>query len=311
MINTNWNEINKLKEIGSGKFGTIYKKDDKTAYKIYYPTVVTDYRDKVIDNPALVTSLMRYKALIERSKKLKYSGGINDIIYINNDFAGVVIPYYEGVTLNKIIDKPLNFKIDLAKKIVLYSKELNNYLIYPTDYKMNNIIYTENDVKLIDLDDTRTHVSLIPNPFLHMYSANALAETIERFFQEDKHLIAFKSVTEKIEREKLFNAFTYKKIEDYIKRKETLKNFVFIDDLESLKKFREIILKNNFKIVYVLDLISIDEKDYLNILNTLKSYGLKLFDFTIRENINNYFNLENINEGFTIEDKELKKIYKR
>lgn len=219
MIHITSSNIEKLERIKSGKFGTVYKKDDDIAYKIYHPTVSDDSWKETM-NPTLLLPQIRYNVLIKRSNSLKYSGGVIDKLYVDGKFAGVIIPYYDGVELAQLMDDPIDFKIKLSKKIIRNAKELTANLIYPTDYKLNNILYSNGKVQLIDLDDVKTHICFTPNIIFRSLSINSLGETIQAFLKEHKHLPLPKEVKKSVEREKFFYTSKYNTIEEYLKRKK-------------------------------------------------------------------------------------------
>lgn len=48
-------------------------------------------------------------------------------------------------------------------KLVRNSQELTRFRIYPLDLKLDNIMYVDGQVKIIDLDDLYTKYMLIPS----------------------------------------------------------------------------------------------------------------------------------------------------
>lgn len=302
-------EIDYLEKIGSGGAGTIYKKDDNTAYKIYHDKVVS--ADRFIDNPALTLPLIHYRRLIARSKRLKYSTPVKDVIYIDGKFRGVVIPFYEGDALYKFKNLPFEKKIELSKEILRNSIELTNHLIYPVDHKLANIMYTNGHIELIDLDDSRTHACVIPNPFYNASSIDKLGITIQNFFQEEKHSRIPSVVVSKLGREKMFDAITYKRIEEYLRRKEIVKKIIFSDSIKELESIKEYILNNGFKIVFVINSSGMNKSAYFEIISSLNKLGLSLYDFVIRDELGNYYNIENVDEAFTTINSGFKRIFKR
>lgn len=308
VINITTGDIKELSYIGSGKFGKVYKKDDNTAYKIYHETVADDYSGRETINPIFYLPKRRYNLLISRSKNLKYSGGIKDIIYVNGRFGGVAIPYYDGRKLNDLMNKPLKLRIDLSRQILNNGKELTTNLIFPTDYKLNNMILSNGSVQIIDLDDNRTHVCVTPSIVFRSFSVNALGETIQTLLGQDNHLWVPRDVLKEIKREKSFFTTRYRKIDDYLDKKEKEFNLIFIDentDISSLKNY----IASGIKIVFVLNNWE-EAKKGLDIINKLKQNGIELFDFTTREKLEKYHEIESVNEEYIIEGKQLKKVFK-
>lgn len=311
MIKIDRSELKDLEYIGSGTFGTVYKKDDKTAYKIYHITVKDSIRGIGVYNPCFTLSKVHYSALLSRSKKLKYSGGIKDFIYVDGMFGGVKIPYYEGTTLDKLLDKPLKLKIELSNQIIRNCKELTGKLIYPTDYKLNNIVLCNDEIKLIDLDDKRTQVSLTPNPIIRSYSINALGETIQTLLKMYNHHPIPLKVAKKITRNKSFYSFRYNKIEEYLNNMKKEKNIIFINKESDIQKLKELINNNDFKIVYIINDKCLEEEPYLELINKFKLNNIELYDFITTKKIEDYSSIENINESYLLSSKELKKVPQR
>ena len=311
MIKIDRDELKDLERIGSGTFGTVYKKDDENVYKIYHITIKDNIRGIGVYNPCLTLSKLHYTTLLSRSKKLKYSGGIKDFIYVDGVFGGVKIPYYEGKTLDKLLDKPLKLKIELSNQIIRNCKELTGKLIYPTDYKLNNMVLSNNEVKLIDLDDKKTHASLTPNPIIRAYSINALGETIQTLFNMYNHHPIPLKVAKEITRDKSFYSFRYNKIEEYINNMKKEKNIIFINEESDIQKLKELINNNDFKIVYLINDKYLEEKPYFELINKFKLNNIELFDFTTIKKIEDYSSIENLNESYLLSNKELKKVPQR
>ena len=306
MIHITFSDLEKLQRIGSGRFGTVYKKDDKTAYKIYHPTVA-NLMGTEQDNPTISIPITHYKLLLNRSKKLKYTDGINDLIRINGKIHGVEVNYYNGTTLSKVMNKPIDEKIELSKQIIKKAKELTHYYIYPTDYKLNNMMLEDNEVKLIDLDDQRTHEFLIPSFLFRAMSINALGETIQDFLKLYEHLNVPMDAAKETKREKAFYSFLYKRIEKYIKIMAMKKNIIYIDKETDINKLKEIMTHNDFEIVYSIE-EKLEKNKYLEIINNLKKENLQLYDFILSNKIDNYKEIESINEEYILNNKELKKL---
>ncbi len=302
-------DLNKLEYIASGTFGSVYKVDDKTAYKIYHPVIGDKYSGIAVHNPCLSFPKFHYKTLLSRCKKLKYTEGIQDFIYIDGAFGGIKIPYYEGKTLNKVLNEPLSIKIELSKQIIRNCKELTKNLIYSTDYKLNNIILSNNEIKLLDLDDKRTHASITPNIILKTISINVLGETIQSFFNINNHHPVSLKVKKNLERNKHFYSINYSKIEKYINDMEKEKNIIFINDESNVEKINELINNNDLKVVYVLNNKYTEENELLKIINELKINNIKLFDFTTKEKIEDYSSIESVKESYLLSNKELKKVH--
>ena len=180
MVNITSEELNSLEKIGSGAFGTVYFKDYK-AYKIYHEMIKTD--NYIIEkNPSLKFREIKVKRLLQRSKKLKHTDLIEDIIYIDGSFGGIVMPYYDGETLLNTKNKPLKEKIDISKELVRNAKELTKNRIYSLDCSLKNIMLVNNEVKIIDLDDYNTEVTILPSLTYKRSVVFSLYDSIKSYF---------------------------------------------------------------------------------------------------------------------------------
>ena len=310
MIKIDSDYLDNYKCIGAGKFGKIYKIDDNTAYKIYYSKVVDNYTGIELINPALVCNRTHYKLLLSKSKNLNHSGGINDFIYVDGKFGGVSIPYHKGLELINELDRPLKLKIDLSKKIVRNCKELTDNFIYPTDFRLKNIILNNDNPQIIDLDDTRTKVRLIKDPILEAFCINIIGESIQYYLGLYKHHGVPFTVKKNIKRDNAFNCIHYEKIIDYINNLEKEKNIVFINKESDLDILKELVFNNSFEAVYILENEK-NKKEYIHTVKKLKAENIMLYDFVNQRIMDNYPNLEMINESYLLDNKELKKVFKK
>ena len=228
MINLNESDIKKLKYINQGTFGMLYQKDDNTAYKIYKDEIKTKY-NSYIKNPCLRIPKSHYDLIKEKSKNIKGTEFFKDLIYIDGRFKGVVIPFYQGETLSKYSNIPMNKRIELVTLLINKSKELTKNNIIYTDYKINNIIVQDNDIKLIDLDDLKTHPVIVKDPVLYSYSIYKLNETVQDLFGQEQHLNLNEDVWKRINRQRGFYTIRKSKLDKYIKNKQTPRDILFID----------------------------------------------------------------------------------
>ena len=208
-------DIKKYEVIGSGGFGTIYKNGSKV-YKIYHEYVYDEFHCQYI-NPSLKYRHFKLNRLINLNKKIKKTDLIEDVIFLNNKFSGVVMPYYEGTTLNNIMDKSIKYKIGLSKQLLENSKELTNKYIYPMDYKLNNLMVSNDEIKIIDLDDIFTKVSIMPNFFNYKRFIFGLDATIKTFLNEYQIYFLNKNIVYNLEiRKQLKSNFTYEDIDRFV-----------------------------------------------------------------------------------------------
>ena len=292
MITLNSEDIKQLERINGGTLGTVYKKDNNTAYKIYHEIVYND-KGLPITNPNINAIRLHYKLLLERAKKIKQSGLIKDLIYVDGSFRGVVIPYYNGDILCRC-KLSLKRKIDISRQLIVKSKELNNHLIYPTDYKTNNILLEGDNPQLIDLDDIRTHAFIYPSPLFRSFSIRSLGDTIQDFLGQYEYYTPDRELLGLLTRQKSFYPFTYQRIIDYLDEKEKDKIIIFIDKNTDIERLKDYTSTYQYKIVYLLDL---EEKTPI-LLDKLKEYNIPIYDILLSSTLNSYPDKEMIKEGY-------------
>jgi len=287
MVNISSNELNELTKMGSGNFGTIYKSDDKVL-KIYNEYIKTDTHEN-IKNPMLrykLISINRLNKLINLKDKIKNTDLIEDLLYIDNKFNGVIMPYYEGKLFLELINKPIDEKIELCKKLVTNAKELTDNKIYPLDYKLINVFYTNNnEVKLIDLDDIFTKVYNLNNIYYKKESITILDETIKTFLKEYNY---YSQKINKILNNKTYGInSSYETINHYLYLKSIKNNLLFIDENHNYGNIP------GFKTIYTYK--TYDEEYIIKSINNLKEKGITINDIVKYDLINEYIN-NNSNE---------------
>ena len=305
MISIGMDEFEHLERIRSGLFGTVYKKNNEIAYKIYHPTIPDEF-GHYHTNPTLKLSKRRFERLIERSKHLKNTGGVFDTLSLNGHFGGVVIPYYDGKRLNEMLDEPLSLRIDLSKKIVENAKELTSFYIYPFDYKLNNIMCVDKEIRIIDIDDKHTHVTPFYNPFYRAYSIEVLGETIQAFLRDHRHLYVPKEVDKQLGRVHPPISFTYHSLNQYLDKKEIVRDILWIDNSTDLESIPNMIQDMPLSVVYVLD-DKLSDEDYKRLFESCRDKGIPLYDIALQSYVSDYSNFENVGEEFVTHHKELYK----
>ena len=310
MINLNESDIKKLKYINQGTFGMLYQKDDNTAYKIYKDEIKTKY-NSYIKNPCLRIPKSHYDLIKEKSKNIKGTEFFKDLIYIDGRFKGVVIPFYQGETLSKYSNIPMNKRIELVTLLINKSKELTKNNIIYTDYKINNIIVQDNDIKLIDLDDLKTHPVIVKDPVLYSYSIYKLNETVQDRFGQEQHLNLNEDVWKRINRQRGFYTIRKSKLDKYIKNKQTPRDILFIDKDTDISRLKDNTSTYNTNVVYILSKEEKNKEKELQIIDNLKVYKIPLYDFVTIKEFNYYNNIELINEAYQIKDNEYKLVYKK
>lgn len=248
MVSLKSKDLLDLERVGAGNFGTVYKSGDK-AYKIYHQMIRND-EDVLCPNPSLKLDKKRIYKYMKLDKKLLYTDLIKDIIYIDGKFGGIVLPYYDGETLLKTIDLPIEEKIETAYQIVRNSKELTDNNIYPFDYKLNNIMIVDGNVKFIDLDDIFTFFSKVASPFKTKEVVKDLDKTIKKYFNDTNYYPFDKKLVKLLSCNRTPNT-TYKELSQYIKEKSKRYNYIFIDSTVDTAVNMRLLKDSNYRKIYV------------------------------------------------------------
>jgi len=302
------NEEYKSNILGRGSFGTVYRYQDK-AIKQYHRWLY--HFDKL--SPSLKRyEPLKFKLMRARGPKIKYTYLVEDLLYINDEFSGVIYPYIEGETLYKVVSK-LSYeeKYDLAKQIIRNAKELTDNAIYPADYRLPNILRdTDGNIRIIDLDDFWTHISLFPNPIQLAISLTSLKKVLINFLESDdfwrpttkKYLEKFKE-SQKLGKKLVVS---YKTLQQYVdnRLKPFTTIFINIDDINlfqdlNLEAIDKITSNTNCKIVlFGMPKTALITNPNISIYDCINS------SFDDDELIANYLNANNITNHLFF-DKEL------
>jgi len=301
MINITREELNKLERIGAGNFGTIYLKENK-AYKIYHEMVKTEYHT-LHKNPSLKYRKHKLNRLIKLDKKLTLTDLVQDVIFVDGKFGGVVMPYYDGDTLIKTKEDPLKNKIEIAKKLIESSKELTEHHIYPMDYKLNNIMLVSGEIKLIDLDDFFTKITLLPHPSLKRETIFGLDETIKAYFYDSNFFPLKNDLRKYFSKEILLANSEYQEIEQYIAKKSEAHNYIFINENIDFNRHFELLRNPNYRIVYVYYRFCSDYME--NIIYNILNSGIKLYDLIPMYNFKKYLRSIEYDECLGIKKDEI------
>lgn len=333
MINLTKEEFNQLNYISFGCFGKTYRLHN-ILFKQYHDFVKTNYHT-LVNNPCLKRSKYKFQLMKHRNEQLRYSDLIIDTFSIENRFAGVCYPYYDGKTM---FEKKETISFYQKKKILLElirnAKELTNYKIYPQDYKLNNIMIVgkELQVKIIDLDDILTKYTYFPNKKYYQNSLYALKQTVKEFFNEYYINQNFNPYLSRYRENQSFyqNDFPqYQDILDYIKWHDQNSNFLFIHineiNHDSISTIKNLLHLYQIRIVILIPLTQLFSNTSQEKLIFLSKNNIPIFDIMeIKNNdlnsqysayLNNYschqiFEWKN-NQLYRIEgqDKNFVKIY--
>jgi len=298
MLNITSEEINSLERIGSGSFGTVYFKDNK-AYKIYHEMIKID--SYIIEkNPSLKLREIKIKRLLERSKKLKYTDLIEDIIYVDGKFGGIVMPYYDGETLLNTKDKPLKEKIDISKKLVRNAKELTKHRIYSLDYSLRNIMLVDNEVKIIDLDDYNTEVTMLPSLAHKRSVVLSLDDTIKSYFNDSFEAPLNYQTQKKLGKKISLANSEFKEVDAYLEEKSKPYNYILINENAAIWNNIDLLRNPKYRVIYIYDGWEYENLDY--VINDIFEKGFKLYDTISESQILDYTNNTNYIELLDIRE---------
>ena len=284
MISINRNELGNFTRIGSGMFATVYT-DYTYTYKIYHRMCVDYNRDLQCKNPSLRYRPLKINRLMQLDKKIENTDLIKDIINVDGKFGGVLLPYYGGETLSHLDDISFEQKLKICREILKNSKELIDNYIYPNDIALRNIIYSDGNVRIIDLDDVLTKVCLFYNPFYYNKSITGVDSTIKTFLGEldgvynrlclDNRIKEY--LTSKCEYLEIKTSF--EKIEEYLDAKAEYSNYFLIhddSDINMAKSFQD----NGYKIIFIRDNKEAlrDDRILLKMFDDLRLKGITLYD---------------------------------
>ncbi len=293
MLSLNKSDIRNLESLGSGAFGTVYRLDDNRAIKVYHETVESllgNYKK----NPQLkkIDRALRIKRI---GKKIEHSDLIQDLLYLDGNYAGIVIPFYDGVTLNNMMDVPIDLKVDISKQLIRNCEELTSNNIYPLDFKLNNIIYVDGEVKILDLDDTFTKYYLFKNERQRRRVVIGLDETIKTYFSEYRYSTYNSLLRYYLTRKIPEDESEYSEINNYVEKKEEGDNYLFIDINSDIDIIKSITNSGNYKIIILYDHSEYDVEVFAKYLDLLERNGIYVYDILRRNEFDFYFNNNKIN----------------
>ncbi len=286
MVNISKSELEALERVDYGCFGTIYRKDDKV-YKVYHEKVKNDFKEPV-DNPLLdfpFLTIHKLNRLIRLNSSIKYTDLTEDILYVDNKFAGMVMPYYEGELFANLKDLPLEERIRLLRELLRNAKELTESGIYLFDQRLKNVMLVNGEVKIIDTDDYYVKAPFIKNPYYFFKSIYSLDSTCKSFLGEFVRSTHREVITSKVSRKFYRNTYSYKALEEYLDFKSIPYRILFIDDEFDIDSDK---LISGSRVLLVYD--KLDIPHILETINKLDQRCITVYDVVSREDMRAYMN---------------------
>ncbi len=295
--------IENLEKLGKGgAFGIVYKLNDSFAIKVYRPEVKALFGERV-PNPVLRKKTRALK--IRRiGRDLEYTDLVQDLLYINGKYAGVVIPYYNGTTLDQIMDSPFELKMNISHKLIRNCRELTEHHIYPLDFKLNNMMYVDGEVKLIDLDDTFTKYFLFANRILERDSIGGLDESIKTLFGEYRYNPYNDILGYYLSKERPDTSHSYKGIEEYLSDKDKGEDYLFIDTSSDIGVIKNLRRDKKYRIVLLFDEDKYDGEHFVDFFDKLDMNGLVVYDMIRRTDFDNFFTNNKVKSKQFVKRKE-------
>ena len=309
---TNTNGFKK-QYLGRGLYGRVYCYQNK-AIKLYHPII---YRHDIV-NPCLKLNRKKFQLMKIRSKDIKHTYLVEDLLYINGIFSGVIYPYIEGENLgNLLYQLSLDEKQNLSKQLLRNAKELTDHQIYPKDYRLPNILRDpDGNVKIIDIDDIRTKVTLFPNPMELLLSLKSLKRALIELLEDDdyfnyskNHQLQKYTETLKITKKPFI---TYQHLNTYIDKKTEPFKTIFVDT-KHLRLLNSSTI-NNINIIMEntdANLILISETLKDSVVENIFEKEIPLYDYIdtnnigIEETIEKYIKTHNIINSISLNQKDL------
>ena len=308
MIRVSSNDLEDLEKIGEGGFGVVYKIDDKTAYKIYKPTIV-GYSGLEVENPSLTIPLSKYRQIINRGKKLKYTDLLSDFIYVDGKFGGVKIPYYDGIMLSKLREEKFELKKEITTQFIRNAEELDHHCIYPTDYKLANTMWVNGEVKIIDLDDDRTHYLRIPNRVYRSSSVRQLSDAVKLFFHESNFKPYSLAVANRLEKTRWVGLNqTFEDIHAFLRMRSEVHDFLVVTKKTNMTYLRELVNDHFFSVLVLYEENVLDDEIFLRMIRLLNQEGIPVHDFVFRRTFPNIYSDYNVGDVFEVSRKRLIKV---
>ncbi len=302
MISIARKELDNYHYLNSGTFGSVYQVDDSTCYKIYHP-YVRNSCGEMVKNPNL-KQIHWYSRFLKKNAKLAYSCIFSDYLLVDGEFAGVVLPYYTGITFDKMMNAPFFEKSQLIEELVRNAKELTSHYIYPCDYKLNNLISNFGHTKIIDLDDTFTKSSSFMNPIYLKKSVTLLNETIRDFLDEYQYRQYSAFFKRDLERGFWPECTNYHELDSYLKERCSYYHYILCDQNSDLSYLENLISDQN-RFLYLYPNGCFRDDYFQEILFDYQKHHIPLYDFIHESDLTSFCSNHGVLDYSIVKEKRL------
>lgn len=178
-------ELEKLKKIGEGTEGIVYKAGNGILYKVYkskFYTTLDSEQTKKVYSPRLIEEAVKRQKYVENST-LPLAP-----LYIDDKFGGCVLKHHRGyVDFHNINILPQKVKLKIFKQLIANVKELTDYYIYHLDlnnkridneHHSNILISFLGEQQIIDLDGKSTAYTNVFDPEYYQMTIQSLFSLI-------------------------------------------------------------------------------------------------------------------------------------
>lgn len=287
-INVTDEELRRLRCIGSGGFGTVFADNaNECTIKKYHDFIKSDCHVS-IPNPCLRMKKKKFKRLNKRDNMIKYTDVFVELVYQGFKFVGVKKKLYCGETLDKLGSMPLTIKKDMMSKLIRNAQELTKNKIYTLDFKANNVILTTHgEIKIIDLDDVLTKVTLLPNFYYKKKSLKKLKDTIIYYFYNNQFYfsseVARKITSGPENNQDLQKKMSYNELQELVNSIKMERNIIILEyqdiskiDLSLLKSY---MTDNELFLVLAFNGNALFRNEKaISLIETLNDAGIDVYD---------------------------------
>lgn len=188
----NDNELNKLKKIGQGTDGRVFKYSNDTLVKVYLENLYKEHdyenilnlEDKVYSKDKIVLKKDEEKinyyandsedrikirtkdAIIKAIERQEYIKNTNlpcGMVFVNKKFAGCLLKKVNGMQIHKLTGMPMSYKLSIIKNALENIQELLDNNVYHVD--LNNSPFVKNGVMIdgkLNFEYGHSHILVDP-----------------------------------------------------------------------------------------------------------------------------------------------------